>query len=211
MKPHYHSIVSALVLCSVTSHAFGADAAKDKTIDAFTVLDAKSTKANSVVAKIVATQDPVHRKALSISIDFAVPGTMPNFQKTFPAGLIDYNKYSGIRFFAKTDVETKFSVWLSADGKPGDTRHADGSPVTFATGCSPASTWSEVILPFEKFGSIPLKEWKNGEQKIYPAGLPIPPDDYAKLNRLMFAFSINQRGTSTVGQVMIKDVALIAK
>ncbi len=169
MKALPLALLTALALCVATGSPLGADPAKGRTIDSFSTLDPKTTKANRLVAKVDSTPEPQHRSGLEMVVDFVTPVAMPNFQKSFPAGLIDTRKYSGIRFFAKSDVATRFSVWLNPTDRLGAMNHPDGSPICFATGCAPASTWTEVILPFEKFLSIPKKEWKNGEQKVYQA------------------------------------------
>jgi hypothetical protein len=211
MKKYVTYLFSVLLLNAAANHCFAADTANNRMIDAFTTLDAKSTKASGVVAKIVTLQDPVKRKVLEITVDFDKPGAMPTFTKFFPPGLIDPRKYSGISFQVKSNVQTEFAVWLAAYGPQGFLSHADGSPVSFLSGCKPGSTWTEVIIPFEKFSSMRKKVRNSGEQNVYQEGVPIPSEDYAKFNRLIFTFRGDERGTSTIAEVMIKDLCLVTK
>lgn len=194
-----------LLTCLVAAPAFAADApaSKTKVLDAFNAIDTKTLTAAEVKMKIVTTPDPAHHKALEMVADFAKPGTWPSVKKLVPPGIMNSKKYSGIRFFAKSDSETVIALHLVGP------RGKDNRPMDYYVTVKGASTWTEVTLPFSGFKNYEVKEWKNGVQSIWKGGEPIAEADYPLINAVLFVFNVNSRGTATAGHFVVDGLTLL--
>lgn len=192
-----------LLTCLVATSSFAADAQKVKVIDAFNTIDPKTVTASEVKMKIISTPDPAHHKALEMVADFAKPGSWPTVKKTIAPGILSPKKYSGIRFFAKSDSETIVALHLI--GPAGK----DGRPLSYYVPVKGTSTWTEVNLPFSSFKNYEIKAWKDGVQKIYKGGEPIADADFPLIAAMQFVFNLNTRGTSTVGHFVVDGLALV--
>jgi hypothetical protein len=192
-----------LLTCLVATSAFAATPQKVKVIDAFNTIDPKTVTASEVKMKIISTPDPAHHKALEMVADFAKPGAWPWVKKMVPPGMMNPKKYSGIRFYAKSDSETAISVIFS--GPAGK----DGRPLGYAAYIKGTNTWTEVSLPFSSFKNYEVKLWKEGVQKVFKGGEPIADADFPLISAIQFAFDINKRGTATAGHFVIDGLTLI--
>ncbi len=195
-----------LVTCLVSSHLMAADGPKTKVLDAFNTIDPKTLKADEMKIKVVSTPDPIHHKALEMVVDFAKPGAWPKLIKSFPAGTINPKKYSGIRFFAKSDTATKIHFGVigpaEKDGKPMDYR------VYNVVG---KDTWTEFSLPFNTFKFPGYKAWKNGQQMVIPPGATLPEESLSLATGVVFSFRVEDRGNSTVANFMVDGLELIER
>ena len=192
-----------LLTCLVATSAFAANAQKVKVIDAFNTIDPKTVTASEVKMKIISTPDPDHRKALEMVADFAKPGSWPWVKKVVPPGIMNPKKYSGIRFYAKSDSETQVALQLI--GPAGK----DGRPLAYIANIKGTNTWTEVNLPFSSFKNYEIKFWKEGIQKVYKGGESIADADFPLISAMQFVFNLNTRGTSTAGHFVIDGLTLV--
>ncbi|MEI6715578.1 MAG: hypothetical protein WCO60_17615 [Verrucomicrobiota bacterium] len=191
----------------VATSAFAADTAKVKVIDACDRIDPKTSILADVKAKVVPTNDPDHRRALELSIDYAKPGSYPGYMKTFPVGMVNPKKYSAVRFWYRSNCATGFSVELFRD-----TPRKDDKLTWFYGGnFTGKEEWVQATVPLESFKRVGGKFWKNGAQVILPGGDPIDDDDYANILKIKFTTDINRRGTAVVGHLMFDAVELVEK
>ncbi|MEI6714227.1 MAG: hypothetical protein WCO60_10775 [Verrucomicrobiota bacterium] len=195
----------SLVVASASASA--ADNVKAKVIDPCDRIDPRTSMLNLVKAKVVPTNDPDHRKALELSIDYAKPGTDPGYAKVFPAGMLNPKKYSAVRFWYRSDSSTGFILQLIRD-----TPRKDEKVPWFSGGNFTGKTeWMQATVPLENFKRAGAKIWKNGAQVVLPGGDPIDDEDYANIVKIRFATVIDMRGTSAVGHLMFDKVELIEK
>lgn len=181
---------------------------KAKVIDKFDTIDPKTVKLVDIKAKVIPTQDPDHRKVLEMIADFQRPGSYPLVQKTVQAGLLNPAKYSGIRFFAKTDNETKMNLHIGgASGQFGP----DGRPLDVSAKVPLTNAWTQVFIPFSDLKYYEVKQWKDGAQKVYPGNIPIADADLLQLTNIKFVFFIDGRGTDTTGRVLVDGLELVEK
>ncbi|MEI6712243.1 MAG: hypothetical protein WCO60_00715 [Verrucomicrobiota bacterium] len=181
---------------------------KAKVLDKFDTIDPKTVKLVDIKAKVIPTQDPEHRKVLEMIADFQKPGSYPLVQKSFQAGLLNPAKYSGIRFFAKTDNQTKMN--LHVGGAPGQFG-PEGRPLDVSAKIPLTDTWTQVVIPFADLKYYEVKQWKDGAQKIYPGNIPIADADLLQLSNIKFVFFIEGRGTDTTGRVFVDGLELVEK
>ena len=193
-----------LALCSAP--LFAADAPKAKVLDKLDSIDPKTNKAIDLKAKAVPTSDPQHRKAMELFGDFSKPNTWPRYEKMFPVGTLNAKKYSGFRFHAKTDNETKMFVHISGEG-PGP----EGRPLDCTARVTLTNVWTEFVIPFSEFKYYEVKQFKNGEQKIYPGGVPIADVELALIKSFGFGFSIEGRGNDTTAKALVDGLELVEK
>lgn len=193
-----------LVMCLSASPLYAAEAPKGKVIDAFNTIDPKSVKLQDLKAKIVTTPDPAHKKALEMVIDFAKPGSYPRVIKSITPGTIDPKKYSGVRFFYKSDTETGMAISLRTGVTNPDGRY--GAYAMWLTG---KPEWAEITIPFGNFKSFEQKVWKDGTQKIFPGGETIRPEEYGQLKEIHFVFAIENRGKAVAGEFLIDGLELV--
>lgn len=201
--------ISALVVSIagfVVAQTSLAETPKNKVIDASHTLDPKSTKIENLKARIVSTPDPAHKKVLELSADFSVPGVWYTFRKYFLPGTIDPNKYKAVRFFYKSETESMLGVDLRT-GVTGP----DGRYPIFGTAITGSPEWREAVIPLEEFKTWERKVWKNGEQKVFPAGQPIAQAEYPLLKEMWFNFDVNRRGNSSTAVVLIDGLELVPK
>lgn len=202
---------SLLALCLAASllqsPAFAAEP-KYKVLDSFKFLDPKSTKQWEVKSKIASTQDPAHSKVLDLQVDFAKPGTWPSFRKYVLEGTFKPSKYSGIRFFARSESSTEFDLVLGSDR-----RTPEGRSMSFVKRIKATPEWTEFKIPFEEIRTWNEKFWdeKLKTQKQFPGGEPIPAEEYAELKWVGFGFFVEGRGSSTVAKVQIDELSLMEK
>ena len=192
-----------ILSCLVASQLFAADGPKVKILDKFDNIDPKTVKMDELKVKIVTTPDPVHHKALEMVADFAKPNTWPKLVKSVLPGTINPKKYSGIRFWGRSDSETKVAVSLAG------VFIKDGKRMDYMATVKGTSTWTEYSLPFSEFKTYEYKVWKDGAQQIFKGGEPIPDADYPQLNAVRFVFDILNRGTATAGHFMIAGLELV--
>lgn len=196
-----------LSMLVVVTAASAADSPKVKVIDPCDRIDPRTSMLHLLKAKVVPTNDPDHRKALELSIDYAKPGTDPGYAKTFPAGMLNPKKYSAVRFWYRSDSSTGFILQLIRD-----TPRKDEKLPWFSGGSFTGKPeWTQVTVPLENFKRAGAKIWKNGAQVVLPGGDPIDDDDYANIVKIRFATIIELRGTSPVGHLMFDAVELIEK
>ena len=180
--------------------------AKAKVLEKFDFIDPKTVKLTDIKAKVVSTQDPDHRKALEMIGDFHKAESYPRVEKMFPAGTLNAAKYSGIRFYAKTENGSKMNVHISgAQPKP------DGRPFDLNVYLTLTDLWREYTIPFSDFKYYQFKVWKDGAQKVYPGGEPLAEGDLAQIVRISFVFYIGGRGTDTTARALIDGLELIEK
>ncbi|MEI6715258.1 MAG: hypothetical protein WCO60_15985 [Verrucomicrobiota bacterium] len=180
--------------------------AKSKVLEKFNSIDSKTVILNEIKAKIVRTIDPEHQSALEMVGDFHNADSHPSVAKLFPAGTINSSKYSGIRFFAKTENETKIYVTIS-----GPQNKSDARPFVLFTRINLTDVWTEYSIPFSEFRYAPFKVWKDGAQKVYPGGGQIEESELAQIVRVTFWFFIEGRGTDTKGRALIDSLELVEK
>jgi len=196
-----------LSMLVVVTSVGAAEGPKVKVIDPCDRIDPRTSSLNLLKAKVVPTNDPDHRKALELSIDYAKPGTDPGYAKVFPAGMLNPKKYSAVRFWYRSDSSTGFILQLIRD-----TPRKDEKVRWFSGGNFTGKTeWTQVTVPLENFKRAGAKIWKNGAQVVFPGGDPIDDDDYANIVKLRFATVIDMRGTNTEGHLMFDAVELLEK
>jgi len=208
MSPRKHfTILSTLVsLTFATSAALAADAQKVKVLDSCDKIDPKATVLSELKAKVVPTTDPAHPKAMEVSIDYAKPGTYPNFGRKFAPGMLDPKKYSALRFFVRSNSGTSFTVQFHRPPRTDEKLNwfyggvIEGKP-----------EWTQITIPLENFKRGGGKIWKNGAQLVLPGGDPFDADDYANINELKFVSTIDRRGSATVGHLMFDAIELVEK
>lgn len=194
----------SLLFCLSTHWLHAAEDRKFKTLEEFHSIDPKSVQLKELKGKVVPTTDPLHAKVLELNIDFAKPGTYPSVSKLFKAGLIDPKKYSGIRFFVRSNTDTGFAVGISADSFA-----KDGRPRRYISYQAGKSEWKEVIIPFSSFKSQEFRTFKDGVQKVFKGAEPILEDDYKTFSSIYFIFAIERRGTASESQIQFDGLSLI--
>ncbi|MEI6714838.1 MAG: carbohydrate binding domain-containing protein [Verrucomicrobiota bacterium] len=196
------------VLSLVVPSAFAAPGTKGRPLDSCDSIDPKTTVQHEVVAKVITTTDPQHRKALELTIDYAKPGGYPGYMKTFTPGIVDPKKVSAVRFFCRSNSDTSFSFELLRT-----TQRKDGKAYFFWGGAYKASKeWTEITIPLENFKRAGGKIWKNGAQQDMPgSGEPMDEDDLSKIGQFKITSIIDQRGTATVGHLVFDSIELVEK
>jgi hypothetical protein len=183
-----------------------AEPGKPKVLDSFQSIDAKTLELYEVKAKIVNTKDPKHPKGLEVIADFAKPNTWPRVFKKFPEGFISTQKYSGVRFSAKSDTSTRINLDLR-----GSKALPDGRVPGYMVEAQLSPEWKEFTFNFSDFKSWEQKVYKDGKQTIFKGGEPIQGADYELFNRCGFTFDVTKRGTGTSAQIVVDDLVLLTK
>jgi len=184
----------------------GLPSPKFKIVDAFHTIDPKTVRHAELKVKVASTGDNAHPKALEIIADFANPMNGGYLVKSFPAGLVNPKRYSGMRMWVRSETETGFGV-----GFAGDKPRADGSPMAYGSFVKATPEWTEVIIPFSQCVKSGVTVWKDGAQKVFPGGAPIPDEDYPLFTSIGFSFPIEHRGNSTFAKVQVEGLALVEK
>jgi hypothetical protein len=193
--------------CLFVASSFAADTTKVKVLDKLEHIDAKSLKIREAKAKIVATDEPDHRKVLELAMDYAKANSWSGFNKFFPEGNLNPKKYTAIRFWVRSNSGTSFNTGIG-----GHYTRKDGKYNSFYGGSFTASTtWTQITIPLDKFKRNGDKIWKNGAQVIIPGGEAPEDEDYAGIDNFGISSGINNRGTSTVGHLMFDGLELVEK
>ncbi len=157
--------------------------------------------------KIVNTPDPEHHKVFEVVADFAKPNGWAVVQKKFPEGTINPKKYSGIRFWAKSDSGSTMVVLVGGEKpRPDGKRNAFGGERIKGT-----ETWTEYTVPFAPMKRHGDKFWKDGKQVILEGGDPMDDLDYSTLSRVEFYFPLDGRGTALTSHMLIDGLVLVEK
>lgn len=196
-----------LAYVAISGYALAADA-PGKPLDKFQTLDPKTTAQwDEIKAKVISTPDPAHPKVLEITSNFPKPDAWPQFAKLFRPGTLNPKLFSGIRFHAKTDNDSKMFVAALGD-EPGP----DGRPLDVSTKWLPiTSQWTQIYIPFTDFKFYKGAIVKNGVRKEYPGDIVISDSDLLKITRLKFVFPIQGRGNDGTSRVLIDNLELVQK
>jgi len=199
--------LSLLSLISA-AHCFAADSAKVKVLETCDKIDPKTVRITEAKAKSIPTQDPEHRKAIELVMDYAKPGAWSGLGKDFPEHL-NLKKYAAIRFWVRSDVGTSFSFGIG-----GDYKRRDGRGTNFYGGGFKATeTWTQITIPLDKFRRGGLRNW-NKEKKEWTeirGGDPMEDEDFEGISRWGLSSDINARGASTKGHLMFDAFELVEK
>jgi hypothetical protein len=185
-----------------------ADSQKVKVLESCNTVDLKALRIYEAKVKAVTTQDPAHRKAIEIVMDYAKAGAWSGIGKDFPPG-VNLKKYSAIRFWVRSDCGTSFGFGLG-----GDYKRADGKYPGFGgVGYTASETWSQITIPLENFKRGTIKTWDpvKKEQVILPGGDSMDAQDLANVSRWGLHSYVNNRGTSTIGHLMFDAFELVEK
>lgn len=211
MKDTFFVLVASASL--LASNAIAQAPQKTKVLDALNSIDPKTLEIRNAKGKIVSTPDPEHRQALELIIDYAKPDTCPGVFKKIAPGTLDLKKYSAIRFWVRSNVETSYYVTLRIDSKTWPPLRADGK-CAFYSGIThkATGTWSQVVIPLENFKRQTRDLFKKGEKVTTPGGGETLDNQDINSPMLFGAEStINQSGTSTVGHLMFDALELVEK
>ena len=194
-------------MCLVASQTAFAEAPKSKMLDKFDHIDPKTLLGREVKMKVITTPDAEHHKALEVVADFAKANAWSCLQKKFAAGTISLKKYSGVRFWAKSNSETSMTIFLGGDkARSPEKRDAFGNGQVKAT-----DTWTQYSFPFDQMKRHGDKFWKDGKQVILEGGDPMDEVDAGNFTRIEFYFPINGRGTAVSSHMVIDGLELMEK
>ncbi|MEY5027171.1 MAG: hypothetical protein RLZZ244_2699 [Verrucomicrobiota bacterium] len=182
-----------------------AEEGKGKMLDSFNTIDPKTVKLIEVKAKVVSTPDPAHKRVVEVTCDYAKAGGFYHLHKLVPEGLLDARKYSGFRFWAKSDTATKFQfgMWGASDkeGKYCDYRVLD---------IQAGPEWKQFTFPFTDFKFFGAKIFRDGKQIVFPPA-PFEESVLPRVQRVGFAFHVENRGNSVVSNVLLDGLELVGK
>ena len=201
-----HLLTACLSVLLLSRFVAAAENAKPKLLDALHSIDPKTTSINELKVKPVTTKDPKHPKGLEFIADFSKPGTWPNFTKKFPEHTISSKKFSGVRFAAKSDTNSKVNFqFRSSIAQP------DGRPVGYYVEIQGTPEWKEFTFDFSQFKTWEQKVVKDGVHKVFKAGDPILESDYELFNHCQFVFDVAKRGDATAAHLIVDNLVLLSK
>ena len=204
MKSPFPAILPALCLV-LPLHLNAEDAAKTKTLDTFQALDPRTTYVSEAKVRRVPAPEVPHKHALEITADYAKSGGYYFFRKNLPPGGIDSKKYKGVRFLLKSPTETILHFCLQGksdpDGRPFDYRviNVKGGP-----------EWKPYYCEFSSFRFFGHKSFKNGQQLVFPAA-DLTDKDLDRVLYVTFGLHETERGNSTISNVQLADLELVAR
>lgn len=169
--------------------------------------DAKTMKAFDAKTSVASSKDPNHPKALEVVIDHARPGGWPRIVKVVQQGTLDPRKSSGIRFWIRSDNDTKLVVQISGDHKRSDNK----SSWFYSPEVQGAKEWKQVVIPYDSFKRANEDRFENGKKVTIRGGDAPDAEDFPQLAYIGFRSNIERRGTDGTSQFMVHKLELIEK